>query len=197
MIAEMENHQLINQTSGEVEYYTPPEILDAVRSVFGGVIDLDPASSDAADKIVKARCYMTVNENSINMSWGADSVFLNFPFGRPEPACVSGCDKKHVHHNYDLHGNSAWVNKLCAEFKAANFEEACCLCYAATSEKWFKPLLAHPQCFLYGRTNYLLPDGTVKKGVTKGSVVTYLGPNINKFAQSFKHLGAVKIPYHY
>jgi hypothetical protein len=34
--------------TGENEWYTPPKHIDAVRQLFGGVIDLDPASSAAA-----------------------------------------------------------------------------------------------------------------------------------------------------
>lgn len=70
---------------------------------------------------------------------------------------------------------------------------ACCITFASTSEKWFRPLLAFPQCFIHGRTNYRLPDGTIKKGATKGSVVTYLGPEVQRFAAEFRTLGTVKI----
>ena len=41
--------------------------------------------------------------------------------------------------------------------------------------------------------NYYLPDGSVKKGVTKGSVVTYFGTNVAGFAKAFASLGVVKI----
>lgn len=40
--------QLINQTSGNTEYYTPIDIVDAARYVMGW-IDLDPASSALAN----------------------------------------------------------------------------------------------------------------------------------------------------
>jgi len=45
----MKSHQLINQDSKKVEYYTPVEIIEAARRVLGE-IDLDPASSIAAKK---------------------------------------------------------------------------------------------------------------------------------------------------
>lgn len=70
--------------------------------------------------------------------------------------------------------------------------EACCITYACTSEAWFRPLLLQLQCFCVPRTNYLLPDGTPKPGVTKGSVVTYFGPNGARFAEAFKGFGVVK-----
>ena len=41
--------------------------------------------------------------------------------------------------------------------------------------------------------NYYLPDGSVKKGVTKGSVVTYFGEDVSRFREAFASLGVVKI----
>src|SRR5437763_580281 len=55
----MESHQLINQSSGDVEIYTPPEILDPVRALFGGEIAIDPASSEAANRNVRAKRFFT------------------------------------------------------------------------------------------------------------------------------------------
>jgi len=52
----MNNHQLVNQTSGRTEWYTPPPIIEAARRTMGG-IDCDPASSAAANEVVKARTF--------------------------------------------------------------------------------------------------------------------------------------------
>ena len=41
--------------------------------------------------------------------------------------------------------------------------------------------------------NYYLPDGSVKKDVTKGSVVTYFGEDVERFAEAFASLGVVKV----
>lgn len=68
--------------------------------------------------------------------------------------------------------------------------------FAATSEKWFSPSLDFPQCFIHGRVQYMNDRLEVIKGVTKGSVITYLGNDIEKFYESFKEYGTVKIPYH-
>ena len=51
------------------------------------------------------------------------------------------------------------------------------------------------QHFLSPRTNYLLPDGTVYRGVTKGSVVTYFGASLSRFHQYFSPFGVIKVPY--
>jgi hypothetical protein len=195
----MNDAQLINQNSGIVEYYTPETIVISARLVMGR-IDLDPASSGEANSRVKASRIFTRYNSGISQPWckenGAPSkVWMNHPFGRAEAACPAGCTKKHAHHDFPYHGNAAWINKLESEFDCGNVAEACSIAYACTSEKWFLPLLKRPQCFLSPRTNYLLPDGTVFKGVTKGSVVTYYGQNVKAFADEFKMHGVVKIPW--
>jgi len=161
--------QLINQDSGDCNYFTPGFIIEAARVTLGG-IDLDPASSEAANKSVRASVFFT--GRGLEQPW-CGRVWMNHPFSRE--------------------GNPLWVNKLVSEFGSKNVSAACCITFAATSEKWFRQLLYFPQCFLQPRTNYYLPDGSLKKGVTKGSVVTYMGPNLKRFRQAFAGLGVVKV----
>jgi len=171
-------HQLINQTSGKFEYYTPQPILDAARKVLGE-ITLDPASSKAANAFVKANCFFTETDAPLHRPWFGN-VWMNHPFGRTE--------------------NPLWIGKLIHEFSSRRVGRALCITYACTSEAWFHPLMHFPQCFLVPRTNYILPDGSVKRGVTKGSVVTFLldrYDGIGKFAEAFKGMGVVKTPFYY
>jgi ParB family chromosome partitioning protein len=165
---------LINQTSGAVEYYTPVEIIEAATECMG-FIHLDPASCETANMIVRAGHYFTKADDGLPRSWEAETVWLNHPFGR-------GLNEK-------------WIGKLINQWLLKNFTQACCITYACTSENWFRPLLSFPQCFIHGRTNYRLPSGEIFKGNTKGSVVTYLGPNVRRFAQSFRNIGTVKTVY--
>lgn len=169
----MDVHQLINQDSGLTEYYTPQDIVEAARKVMG-FISLDPASSVEANKRVKASVFYDEYDDGLNKDWFG-SVWLNHPFSRI--------------------GNKLWIEKLVHECEIGNVKEACNITFAATSEKWFQPLLKRPQCFLSPRTNYYKPDGTKKTGVTKGSVVTYFGSNVELFWLYFKELGEVKVPY--
>src|SRR3989304_406774 len=180
----MNKSQLINQTSGNTEYYTPSFIVEAARKVMCSVecrnqitlvepdqIALDPASSIQANKIVKAKRIFTIEDDGLTQEWKAKTIWLNHPFSRK--------------------GNKLWIDKLVEEHYSGAFrdKQACCITYACTSESWFQPLLQFPQCFLHPRTNYLLPDGSVKRGVTKGSVVTYLGWNEDYFAEVFSDFG--------
>ncbi len=162
------NAKLINQDSGNFEYYTPQLITELAKNVMGG-IDLDPASSNKANKGIGASKIYT--ENGLDHEWHG-KIWLNHPFSREN--------------------NKLWIEKLISEYQNGHIEQACCITFAATSEKWFKPLLTNLQCFIHGRTNYYLPDGTQKKGVTKGSVVTYLGSNEQEFKDTFSQIGTVK-----
>jgi hypothetical protein len=167
----MNNSQLINQDSGNFEYYTPVEIVDLARLTMGG-IDLDPASSERANETVKASVFFTKDSDVLSANWFG-RVWMNHPFSRKN--------------------NDAWINKLVDEYENRNIEQACCITFSSTSEGWFRPLLSYPQCFIFGRTHYRLPDGTIKKGATKGSVVTYFGNDIDSFRRNFSEIGMVKV----
>jgi hypothetical protein len=169
---DLNNSQLINQDSGNFEYYTPIEIVNAAREVMGS-IDLDPFSSEEANRKIKAAVYFSKEIDGLSKCWFG-SVWMNHPFSRKM--------------------NNKCIVRLMEEYFHQNINQACCITFAATSEKWFNPLMDFPQCFLSPRTNYYLPDGTKKRGVTKGSVVTYLGKNVDKFIEVFDgHFGTVKI----
>ena len=164
-------HQQINQDSGKTEYYTDPIIVASARAVLGE-IDLDPASSPIANKVVKARRFFAAKDDGLKQNW-AGRVWMNHPFSKEQ--------------------NRSWIKKLVDSYKRGEVTEAICICYASTSEGWFQPLLEFPQCFPPKRTNYFLPDGTRKDGVTKGSVITYLGGNLEGFKTYFQAHGTIKV----
>lgn len=170
-----ESHELINQDSGNTEWYTPPEIIEAARKTLG-TIDFDPFTSLKANEVVDAVFFVTKESDGFDYGWhsfGRGRVWCNHPFSREN--------------------NKRIAAKAISEHQKG--AEIVMITFAATSEAWFKPLLAYPQCFLYGRTNYFDEQGNKVKGVTKGSVITYLGNNVDKFYEAFKHLGQVKVPY--
>lgn len=171
----MKAHLLINQDSGNTEHYTDIRIIEAAREVMDS-IDTDPATSLIANERVKARHIYTIENSGLNDSaWWFGNVWMNHPFNREQ--------------------NPQWIKKLIDQFDKNNCQQFCCITFAATSEAWFKPLHDFTQCYLSPRTNYYLPDGTIKKGVTKGSVVTYGGVNADRFCEVFSKFGAMKLPW--
>lgn len=195
------NATLINQTSGEVEFGTDPRIINAARTVMGG-IELDPASSEYWNSTVKANRFFTKADNGLELPWYQTDktqtrVWMNHPFHGGWRACDENCKRKSCvkrgHHIYEnIPSNADWVNKLINEYDLGRVSQACCITFASTSEAWFQPLAHFPQCYLSPRTNYYKADGTLLEGVTKGSVVTYLGRNIYRFASTFKVFGVCK-----
>jgi hypothetical protein len=61
-------------------WYTPAPIVEAARDAMGG-IELDPASHEEANLIVKAERYFTEQDNGLIQSWACRSLFLNPPGG--------------------------------------------------------------------------------------------------------------------
>ena len=68
--------------TGEVEWYTPRQYLDAALQVMGA-IELDPASSDRAQAHVQAEDYFTLETDGLEQSWFG-RVFLNPPYRMPD-----------------------------------------------------------------------------------------------------------------
>lgn len=167
----MNNAQLINQDSGIQEYYTPPRFIEAARAVMG-YISLDPASSEAANRIVQARYIFTRDDDGLTKRWFGN-VWLNHPYGRKE--------------------NRLWISKLVDEYIEERVHEAIGICFASTSEKWIRPLMIGTVCFVRGRVKFLKPDLSEAGASTKGSMIYYLGDRSSVFADHFRQFGEVKI----
>ena len=70
----------VKPSSGDVEWYTPANVIEAVRACMGG-IDLDPASNAHSNKIVKATKYFTKEDNGLKQDWRPyDRIWVNPPF---------------------------------------------------------------------------------------------------------------------
>jgi hypothetical protein len=196
--------QLINQDSGDVERYTCPKIMARVQS-FLGHIDLDPASCELANQTVKASRFFTEKEDGLTKEWKANNVWLNHPFQKGELACKPKCKKKTCNDpstaNYrghciteDIPSNLHWMQKLVTEYQKGNFQESLNITFVNSSETWCQLLLNEGmQCFIAKRVEYHSPTtGKKSGGVTKGSMITYLGNRKEEFEALFGEIGAVK-----
>ena len=65
-------------------WITPPELIEPVRTVLGG-IEFDPCSSVAANKVVHADKYCTENGLEVNWKDQGHTIWVNPPYSNPRP----------------------------------------------------------------------------------------------------------------
>jgi ParB family transcriptional regulator, chromosome partitioning protein len=141
-----------------------------VRAVLG-TIDLDPASSDAAQEIVQAASYFTKQQDGLQQEWHG-TVWLNPPYAQPLIA--------------------QFVSKLVSERRAGNVTAAIMLTHNYTSSAWFKEAfsVADALCFTDERVKFLTPEGD-PAAPTQGQAFFYFGDNVVLFKREFSAIGFV------
>jgi phage N-6-adenine-methyltransferase len=160
----------VAQNSGNNEWYTPSEYIEAARAVMGG-IDLDPASSAVANATVQATRYYTAEDDGLGQPW-AGRVWMNPPY-------ESGLIDK-------------FAEKLRGEFHSGLVTEAIVLVNNATETRWFDTIasVSAAICFPKGRIRFISPDGVLGAPL-QGQSILYLGENAGAFARAFAHFGRV------
>lgn len=166
VIEEVRKRPHVANNSGNNEWYTPAEYIEAARSAMGS-IDTDPASSEIANRIVKAAVFYTAESSGLEQKW-TGNVWLNPPYAS------------------DLIGK--FIDKLIAERQ--NFRQAIVLVNNATETEWFNRLIsvASAVCFPKSRVKFYMPDG--KTGAPlQGQAVVYVGENKLAFLTAFRDFG--------
>jgi phage N-6-adenine-methyltransferase len=167
------NHRA--QGTGQNEWYTPAEYIQAVRDVLGA-IDLDPASSEVANKVVGAARFFTAEDDGLTKDWTAKTLWMNPPYAQPLIA--------------------QFVEKMVLSFSEGRVLEAIVLTHNYTDTAWFHKAeeSCNAICFTRGRVGFLSPDGD-KAAPTQGQAFFYFGPSIDRFAVRFQSIGFVVVPY--
>lgn len=151
-------------------WFTPAIYIDAARKTMYG-IDLDPFSSEAANKSVKAARFLTVKEDAFVSSWKSRSVWMNPPYS------AGLCAKA--------------INRFLETYAAGHFSEGIILVNNCTDTKWFQAAAkqASAICFTAGRISFWNADGKATSGNTRGQAFLYYGNNVNRFMQIFNEFG--------
>ncbi len=159
--------------TGENEWYTPPEHIEAARKVIGD-FDLDPATSAAAQKIVKARRFHSIDDSGLTKEWHG-AVWLNPPYAQPFVA--------------------QFVDKMVGEYEAGRVKSGIMLTHNYTDTAWFHQAaqVAAAICFTRGRVKFWSPQGEIA-APTQGQAFFYFGNNVPLFSSVFSDLGFVVAP---
>ena len=152
------------------EWYTPIDIIDAARSVFG-CIDCDPASSRAAQTRVNATTFYTLADDGLSQLWHGD-VWLNGPYSDLLP----------------------WMNKLKHEYRySKRVTGYIALVPERLGVKWFNIVrdLSSAMCMFDERIRFVRADGRGTTSPNFGNVAFYAGVHPLVFKRVFSRFGAV------
>jgi phage N-6-adenine-methyltransferase len=160
--------KLISQSGGSEHWYTPLPHIEAARSVLGG-IDLDPASSDVANRTIRAERYYTEQDDGLSQPWRG-RVWMNPPYGEPA---------------------GQFVARLAQHLGDGSVPAAVVLVSLhAMSAGWFEPLYNGILCVTSGRLKFTDEEGNAGSP-TFGSVFAYFGPAEHEFAKRFAAFGHI------
>ena len=160
----------VSHNSGENEWYTPAIYIEAARAVLGG-FDLDPASSEVANRTVRADRIFTAQDDGLVQEWPVGSIWCNPPYSQP------------------LMGQFA--TRLAKA--ARDGSQVIVLVNNATETAWFQTIAAECSaiCFPKARIKFLDPQGNANGAPLQGQAIIYSGPNVDRFQESFAIFGLV------
>jgi phage N-6-adenine-methyltransferase len=151
--------------SGDDEWFTRQDIVDAARIVLG-VIDLDPASCEVANTVVKAERFFTIDDDGLTLPWHG-RVWLNPPYSHTKI--------------------SPFVEKLISHVQDGSITAAIALTSSETATRWFARLYRHADnvSFPSGRLKFWKADRNIKTPAVFGSALFYFGPDPETFQTVF------------
>lgn len=155
---------------GGGDFYTSPRFIEPARKCMGS-IDLDPASCREANDVVKATRFYGQRDNGLLHEW-AGNVWLNPPFGL---------------------WSNGWAPKVMEELRSGRVTQLCLLLSSRScTDKAVHPLIQTCDALLltFGRIPFWGPKAT--SSPDDGHLVLYFGAHPMRFADAFRHIGAVK-----
>lgn len=150
-------------SSEDIEWYTPPEIRQAVVAALGGIVDLDPCADPG--RTFPATEHFTKEQNGLARPW-LGRVYMNPPYGREI---------------------GAWTTKLADELRNGWTTEAVALLPARVDTTWWHELAPPLVCFIRGRLKF----SGYEQSAPFPSVAAYFGSDTDRFMAAFRQLGVL------
>jgi hypothetical protein len=169
------------------QQFSPRWIADFARTVFGGSIALDPASSPIANEAIAAAKIYTIADDALSQSWEVGTLFFNPPYG------------------------AGLIGPMIAKFleELPGIDQAIVLVNSSTCAGWYQSLLQ--QC-----DRFLLPKRRISFWTAEGcpageddraeyqtnppggnrfdQTLFYFGPNVRAFEEYGGPIGMVCAP---
>jgi ParB family chromosome partitioning protein len=153
------------------DWCTPLEYVESAREVLG-TIDLDPATSEEAQEVVKATRTFTEEQDGLRQKWRG-RVWLNPPYAQ-------------------LH---AFATKLLDEYAAGRVTAAIVLTHNNTDSSWFHALAGKLAaiCFTRGRVKFINHAREETNHPQQGQCFMYFGNDVPGFITHFGGYGTVMV----
>lgn len=163
----------VGKSTGNNEWYTPEKYIYAASEVMDGIY-LDPASSEIANRKIKAMNYFTEKDDGLVKDWRG-TVWMNPPFAQPLVRL--------------------FCEKLIYHFEGGDITQACVLINNGTETRHGQLMLnaCNAVCFAARRIRFLSDDGVTKNAPLQGQMIMYYGKNASGFIEKFSNLGVVML----
>lgn len=158
----------VSNNSGENEWYTPVQYIIAAKKVMG-VIDIDPASSELANKTVQAKKFYTAQDNGLTKEWRG-KLWMNPPY------------------------SSELIGKFVAKYSehvGRDVSEGIVLVNNATETVWFQQLVSVSSAIVFpnSRIKFIDKFGNPSGAPLQGQAFIYSGKQVGFFLEVFRAFG--------
>lgn len=172
----------VQHSSRSDTWQTPDNIIARVRTVLG-TIDLDPASSESANRRIGASAIITREQDALNTEWPAGSVYLNPPGGKKANGSMTGLFWARLMNFRDA-GQLTHAIFMAFSVEALAISQG----YGSRSIGTF------PLCVPRRRISFVRPDGEVGDAPSHSNCIVYVPGSLDRtelFAQMFSDLGVI------
>lgn len=172
------NASQVTNNSGDNEWFTPGEYIEAARRVMGG-IDLDPASNAVANEVVRAGHFYSRSDNGLVQPWFG-RVWMNPPYRK-------GTENDSVY---------PFALRMADAVSNGEVDQAVVLVNSATDTAWFHVMgeVASAVCHVRKRIRFWHPDKPEADTPLQGQTFFYFGTAVEAFRTEFLTFGWVLEP---